>query len=492
MPLKPRHIFLFILITLSVLLGIAAAFPKNGLPLNEQLSLRFHWQITDTAGPANYADISSIIEESALQMDTLPTEPKEIKIDTIRANAGTLKKKIQYIEYPSGDSTALYTFFGKLEQSSRKRVRVMHYGDSQIEGDRISSYLRHKLQQKFGGSGPGLLPALPPHASSSSILHSASPNWHKHAVYLKRDTILPHRQFGVLGSFARFTTYAEDSTQVFSDPQHAWVAFNRSGMSYSTARQFYTCRVFYGHNSSPTLVKGWVNDSLVWFEELDTVQQVQHFQWDFSSPPKAFKIEMEAVKSPDIYCIALDNHKGVAVDNLPFRGSSGMEFTKLDYQHMASLTRQLNTGLIILQFGVNVVPYSSKSFHFYERSMTRQINYLKTLMPHASVLVIGVSDMSQKKGAYYQTHPNVLKVREAQRMAAKNTGSAFWDMYTAMGGNNSMPSWVFAEPSLASKDFIHFNRRGGNIIAQMLYNALMQEYDHYLDETKELSQKQIP
>ncbi|MCK9208945.1 MAG: hypothetical protein M0P66_17675, partial [Salinivirgaceae bacterium] len=61
----------------------------------------------------------------------------------------------------------------------------------------------------------------------------------------------------------------------------------------------------------------------------------------------------------------------------------------------------------------------------------------------------------------------------------KNTGCAFWDLYSAMGGKNSMPSWVFAEPPLASPDFIHFNRQGGHLVAQMLFNALMHEYQKY-------------
>ena len=85
-------------------------------------------------------------------------------------------------------------------------------------------------------------------------------------------------------------------------------------------------------------------------------------------------------------------------------------------------------------------------------------------MPDASFLIIGLSDMSKKNGNHYITHPNVEKVHDAQKNAAKNTGCAFWSMYEAMGGHNSMPSWVFANPPLAQKDFIHFNRKGGHII----------------------------
>jgi lysophospholipase L1-like esterase len=56
------------------------------------------------------------------------------------------------------------------------------------------------------------------------------------------------------------------------------------------------------------------------------------------------------------------------------------------------------------------------------------------------------------------------------------TGCAFWDLYQAMGGKNSMVQWVNATPSLAEKDFTHFNFRGARIIGEMLYNAIIKEY----------------
>jgi hypothetical protein len=42
------------------------------------------------------------------------------------------------------------------------------------------------------------------------------------------------------------------------------------------------------------------------------------------------------------------------------------------------------------------------------------------------------------------------------KKAAFKSGAAFWDMYKAMGGENSMPSWVFAEPAGIER-FVHFN-----------------------------------
>ena len=55
------------------------------------------------------------------------------------------------------------TFLDSLRYS-KGQVRIIYYGDSQIEGDRITSYLRHTLRKGHGGTGPGLF--LPLDASN--------------------------------------------------------------------------------------------------------------------------------------------------------------------------------------------------------------------------------------------------------------------------------------------------------------------------------------
>ena len=145
----------------------------------------------------------------------------------------------------------------------------------------------------------------------------------------------------------------------------------------------------------------------------------------------------------------------------------------------------LNVKLIVLQFGVNVVPHEVRSYKYYERSFYRQLLAFKKMNPNIPIIVIGVSDMSRKKGTYYESYPNIEKIRNAQKQAAFKANCAFWDMYKAMGGYNSMPSWVFAQPPLAQKDFTHFSYRGSRIIAQMFYNAIMNDYNAYVQNNKE-------
>lgn len=493
--MKPFKYLLFLFTIISICLLILFLFPKSGVSINDNFKLKFLWDFINTNDSTpKYANINPIIKQYEKEIESVKDTnltknitSKDSLNPIVTTKRRVKKANTQAIEYPFGDSTVLYSFFKKLNLSAKKRMRIFHYGDSQIEGDRISGYLRNKFQKRFGGSGPGLITALPRHAPSSSIIHKASKNWVKHAVYHKKDTALGHRKFGLLGSFARFTPYKNDTNTVVI--KKAWIEFNRSGMAYRSVKNFTQCRVFFSNAPVGFTVKGFVDDELKWFEEIDSSKVFRQFNWDFAKSPKNFRIEWEATKSPDIYAIALDTYTGVAVDNLPFRGSSGSEFTKLDYNQAKKMTKHLNTGLIILQFGVNVVPYVTKNYGFYERMLTRQIKYIKKIFKNTPILIVSLSDMSKKQGNNYVSYPNIVKIKQVQKNVAKLTNCAFWDLHKAMGGENSMSQWVNATPPLATKDFIHFNRRGGNFIAQMIFNALMYEYDNYNEMQKQLTIK---
>ena len=75
--------------------------------------------------------------------------------------------------------------------------------------------------------------------------------------------------------------------------------------------------------------------------------------------------------------------------------------------------------------------------------------------------------------------PQLEPIRDALRQATLESGFGFWDLYEAMGGSNSMPSFVQADPPLASRDYLHFTPKGANLVAEMFYNALMLEYNHF-------------
>jgi lysophospholipase L1-like esterase len=128
--------------------------------------------------------------------------------------------------------------------------------------------------------------------------------------------------------------------------------------------------------------------------------------------------------------------------------------------------------MVILQFGVNVVPYDSPSYFWYENNMVRVIQTLKKADPDLQVLVIGVSDMAKKTGGQWQSYPNIDAIRKAQKNAAFRTKSGFWDLYEVMGGKNSIVAWAGTSPALAGKDYIHLTPRGAQVVGEFLFQAL--------------------
>ncbi|MEA3496510.1 MAG: hypothetical protein U9R42_10785 [Bacteroidota bacterium] len=459
-------------------------FPKGGIKLSEDFSIKLPtFENIFNPKKVEYADISNIISNT----DSLITEPeKEKKIDTLRADANDLITNVYKIQYPNGEKEILYPFFRELKnlKSSGKLIRILHYGDSQIEGDRITSYLRFKFQNMFGGSGAGMLPILNV-TKSISLNVNASDEWKKYTVIGKKDSTLNHKRYGALLNFARFSPVSNDSILNDSINYEALITLKKSNLTYYNTRQFNQLRLFYGYNKQAFTIELFdKEEKLIRKDSLEARNSATTISWKFEKTPELLTLKLKGKDSPDFYGIAVDNTYGVAVDNIPLRGSAGLDFAKTDLVFLSKMYRYLEVKLLVLEFGVNVVPNVVDNYDYYERWFYNNLRALKRINPEISIIVIGLSDMARKteSGNYYESYPNIGLIRDAQKKAAFKAGCGFWDLYEAMGGKNSMPSWVFAKPPLAAKDFTHFNHKGAKIISQMFFNALITDYKEFANQ----------
>jgi len=153
----------------------------------------------------------------------------------------------------------------------------------------------------------------------------------------------------------------------------------------------------------------------------------------------------------------------------------------LDSLVMIPMFKQLNVRLILLEFGGNTMPVirDEKTIETYCKSLSKQIAYLKKICPEAKILLISPSDMTTKVNGKLSTYPYLPPLIEAMKEAALQNGAAFWNMYEAMGGHNSMIEWVRHSPALAASDYIHFTTKGTERIAALFCEALMVYYDYY-------------
>ncbi len=508
----PKKILIFIILTLFVLLFLSIIFPSEGIKITDNFTLKFI-SVEDLINPPeqNKVDISDIINGTDIQdeEDTV-SATEEIKkeiLDSVMIDSQYVYYKpmpvkidsvVRYIEFPNKSHSSLDRFFAILAniKNEKRIVRIMHYGDSQIETDRITDYFRYKLQSKFGGVGPGLVPAVKAFDFKSPMIQSVSGNWKRYTVYGRRDTLVKHNRYGMMGNFARFTPIINDtlpdSLKTFDQEDimphklmsYAGINISQSPYSFRPTKHFKRCKMFYGYNTSEVKIKTFADEQLIDESVLPPSEDYQTKTWNFETTPDNLRFEFEAEDSPEIYGFSLEGYSGINIDNIAMRGSGGLFFTKMDLNMLSRMFRQLNTKLLILQFGGNTVPNVRENYDYYRRAFSRQLRTLKRIAPDMTIMVIGLADMSKKEGDTYITYPNVPLIRDALKQASFENDCAYWDMYEAMGGENSMPSWVFYDPPLGEKDFTHFTPRGARYIAKMFYNAFMYEYNRYLRKHK--------
>ena len=101
-------------------------------------------------------------EASELFPDTLaefPVAPDSLLADTAPAAP---KPVIPHVAVDSMTDSRFFlsAFYASLAESSDRVVRVLHYGDSQIEEDRMTQQIREALQERYGGAGVGMMPLV--------------------------------------------------------------------------------------------------------------------------------------------------------------------------------------------------------------------------------------------------------------------------------------------------------------------------------------------
>ena len=93
----------------------------------------------------------------------------------------------------------------------------------------------------------------------------------------------------------------------------------------------------------------------------------------------------------------------------------------------------------------------------------------------AKFILVTPQDVFRRKN---KPNPGIMLVREQIIQFAVENGLAFYDLYRAMGGENSAKSW--SQNTLLSGDGIHLTRDGYEYQGNLFYHALMKGYNLYV------------
>ena len=404
--MKPYRVCLFLILCLA---GSAAAV-KGRRFLPEQV---FH---TETS----YDTVLLAF------IDTLPYEQTVSWQDTIKETGNPYH--------------LLAPFYDALVHAGEQTVRVVHYGDSQIEGDRMTFMLRRVLQERFGGCGTGMLPIEPFADLRTALITVRHGDRTMHPVtYRAFGPASQRRANWVYGPMAQVSVM---DNRLKDGSENLTVHFQ--SRTQGTESRYTRIRVVAEH------------DSIIPME--DTVSSYT----------------LHLTGRQDIYGISLESETGVQVDNVALRGSAGTIFTQMNPEALWRYYDATRTRLIIWQFGGNAAPYikNQNQVDIYMKKVRQQIRILHRLAPEAAILMVGPSDMLTYEQGEKRSYRILPLIDNALREVAAEEEATYWSLLEAMGGTGSMKEWQ--DKGWTGRDGIHFTREGADKAGRMLTDFLLQ------------------
>ncbi len=467
--MKPYKTILFIAAVFTMMGLIGYAIPADGLTI-DSINMTFPSPQEVMQGSIEYTDKPFVDMDQVFfgKEAMLRQIEEEQASEYIKARRKVLTHKFSP-SYPNDSIEWIFPLFEALEKASEHKIRVIHYGDSQIEEDRMSNYLRAAMQDTFGGYGVGLVPAIQT-IPTSSFGQKCTASLPRYLVYGTQDMRMEERNYGPLGQTALLT-----DTATFS--------FYRLNYSKTRPNTKYFNKITFllDEVKRPTTATLTTKNSTI-----TKTANIGDNTITFNLPDSSTRASIFMSGKALIHGFMVDGGStGVQFDNAAMRGCSGTIFTSINTESLRDYYTQNTVPLIIMQFGGNRVPYTKtdKAIATYCEQLTRQIKYLHSISPQSKILFIGPSDMSTNVNGQMETYPHLPKLIDALRNMCITNNVAYWDLYKSMGGYNSMTNWVNSNPPLAGSDHIHFTYAGSNRASEMLWEGLMQAYELY--KTKE-------
>ena len=432
--MRPYKVLWFIACVMACLAALCVVLPGRVAWGNEELRWPtlaevFETQESGLKSPETFVSLDTIAPVDTVDIqDTVATKFPKPVIPKLTVDSTT-------------DSRAyLSAFYASLAESGSRVVRVLHYGDSQIEEDRMTMEIREQLQRRYGGKGVGLMPL------AQTI----------RALTVDQELRMNGRHVSPQQGPRRYLVYGLKGVQ-------------RADGLYGAMGQMAV-----------------MNDSLVRGSEDITAictpkdGRPRYTKWKvFADTSVHYTFADDTVHLTgrgNVYGLSQQSETGVIVDNIPMRGCWGLVFTKMNEAQLRRFYSEQNVKLIIMQFGSNAIPSNENpgTIVGIVKGLREQVQFIKRCAPEASILFVGPSDMMRQTEGEWETYPLVPYMDKLLRKMAIEEEIAYFSLFRWMGGVGSMKHWQ--EIGLAGADGVHFYRGGarkaGNAVAEWILEGV--------------------
>jgi LysM repeat protein len=362
-----------------------------------------------------------------------------------------------YIEW--NDYSSVSGVFTKLKQTKSHKLKVLHIGDSHVQADIFTGYIRNELQNIFGDGGRGFV--FPYAAASTHAAYDYRTSCKGKWDYSRNVQPYPVYDMGITGA----TVHTSDSSASFK------LVFNRGALKNNfNVLKLYCKRSPESYNLK--LKASGVTSPLY----IDCNSFNEKLYLEIKLPAASDTLEFfinktdTAQKYFECYGLMVETNEdnGILYNSVGINGAglaSIMKENLLLYQ-----LSELKPDLVVLDLGLNdfyKVPFKSDDI---EKNLCNIIDIIERASPDASIILCDGQDV------YYQywDEANCKTYASLMREIAFRKGCAFYDYYYISGGQYSMMKWLSCQ--LARYDKVHLTAPGYYIRGELFCNALLNSY----------------
>jgi hypothetical protein len=364
-------------------------------------------------------------------------------------------------------STRFYDKVEKLVRTGEGRINVVQIGGSHIQAGTFSGQIRSRLQQMNGEMNAGWGFMFPYRISRTNspfgyyIRYNGK--WQSTRNIERRKT----GNLGVGGISVSTSAPKAELTILLEEENKLDYSFNK-------------LRVFYENSGVDFHVSV---DSAVLKKSIKTAD---YFEIELKEHVDSLKItiqkESNAIGRFTLHGIFTERApNGFMYHSVGVNGAHVPAFLRC--QLLEEQLAELKPDLVILGLGINDAYGKRFSQHKFEANYGELISKIRRATPETAIIFTTNND-SYLYRRY--VNKNGEKVQQSMFKMSKKHQTGVWDMFSVMGGLNSIVLWE--KNKLAQRDKIHFTREGYLTMGDLFFNALMKNFENYIESKNQLTQ----
>ncbi len=367
-----------------------------------------------------------------------------------------------------GSRDAQDHFYGLLDSlmaGSGRSVSIWHVGGSHVQAGHFSYRLQERLTtmaDSLKGERGFIFPyRIAKTNSDKSFRTSFTGEWLSAMAASTHKDLNP--RFGIMGIAAQ----TSDSLATVG------IGLN---ISADTLWRFNRFRIL-GYASSPDVRPYLVSGT----DTLDFVidQETQSYLFDLPAETDTVTIGFHIPQGQSFTLTGTEPISGRKGINYYCSGVNGARLTTW-LEQCPDLPRDLQLvkpDLAIFAVGINDSACKAVDFkpEVFKENYRRLIRLIREQSPDCAFVFITNNDSYRYISRGMTYNHNGPTVQKAMFELAKEYGAAVWDVYDIMGGKDSVIKWRNA--GLVKSDRLHFTQEGYVLLGDMLYNALVDDYN---------------